>query len=103
MSVVFAPTGATVNVAAPAATSESVALTGLTGIAGGVVRVYNATDVLQFVEFGAGSATAVAASSLPIASGAVEYIEVGPSITHAAAIESATSEGAIYFTSGQAR
>lgn len=102
MSLIFTPTGPTVSISAPAATSESVALGAFSGTAGAVVRVFNASDKDQHVAFGAGSATATTAS-LPLGIGAVEYVEVPPNITHAAVIESAASLGTIYFTPGQAR
>lgn len=102
MSVIFSPSGATVSVEAPAAASESVALSAFTGIAGGVVRVLNDSTQTQRVAFGAGSATATT-TDMPIAAGALEYVEVGPNITHAAVIETTASTGFVHFTSGQAR
>jgi dTDP-4-dehydrorhamnose 3,5-epimerase-like enzyme len=65
-----------------------------------VVRVYNAATTVAFVNCGAGSATAVATTSLPVAAGAASAVTVPEGTTHCAAILG-TGTGTVYFTVGE--
>lgn len=96
MADTFTPTGTTKNITASATTS-SVALPVSTQSRS--VRVYNATDVVVFLEFGISTVEAAVATSMPFGPGAVEYVEIGPAVTHVAGITAAGS-GTVYFTEG---
>lgn len=96
MSLPFTPQGTTKNITASGTTS-SVALPVYT--IGRTVRVYNATGVVVFVEFGASAVAAVAATSMPVGPGGTEFFAVGPGVTHAAGI-TASGGGTVYFTEG---
>ena len=96
---IFSPVGATTNLTASATTSN-VILDNMTGQPRSV-RVYNPTAAIVFIEFGASSAVeAAVATSLPLGPGAVEWFEIGPAVTHMAAITSAGG-GTVYASEGQ--
>lgn len=97
MFLPFTPQGTTKNITA-SGTSSSVALPVLT--VSRTVRVYNATGVVVFVEFGISTVEAVAATSMPIGPGGTEFFEIGPAVTHAAGI-TAAGGGTVYFTEGR--
>jgi hypothetical protein len=101
---IFTPVGTTKNITAASATS-AVALPVFASTATSVmgsrtVRVFNGTAVVVFIEFGISTVTAAVATSMPIAPGAVEYLEVGPGVTHVAGITSAGG-GTVHFTEGR--
>ena len=93
----FSPTGTTKNIAATT-TSGRVALPVYT--TNRTVRAYNATGGVAFIEFGQATVAAVVATSMPLGPGATEFFDVGPGVTHVAAILAAGA-GTIYFTEGQ--
>lgn len=93
----FTPTGTTKNITASASSSR-VALPVFTATRS--VRVYNATDVVVFIEFGTVTTDAAVATSMPIGPGGTEWMEIGPSVTHVAGI-TAAGGGTVYFTEGR--
>ena len=93
----FTQTGTTKNITASATTSR-VALPVFTESR--TLRVYNATDVVVFLEFGTVTVEAAVATSMPFGPGATEFIEIGPQITYVAGITSAGG-GTVYFTEGK--
>ena len=93
---IFSPQGTTKNLTASSVTS-SVALPVFTKSR--TVRAYNATTVVVFLEFGTSAVAAVAATSMPIGPGAVEFFEASASVTYVAAI-TAAGGGTVYFTEG---
>lgn len=93
MIKVFTPSGATVNIAATAA-SASVAIDGNSN----VVRVYNKGPNVAFVSFSLGASTATL-TDMPIAVGATEKFTKGMGNT-ASAICAATETATIYLTCG---
>ena len=92
----FSPTGTTKNITA-ASTTSSVALPVYT--TSRTVRVYNATGVVVFIEFGGSTVEAAVATSYPLGPGAVEWIECGPAVSYVAGITS-SGGGTVYFTEG---
>jgi hypothetical protein len=98
LAVGFSPIGATVNVTVGAA-SANVALT-KAGANSTTLRLANIGSVVSFVEFGTSSGVAATlAASMPIPINSVVYVEVGPSITHMAAIGSGAGS-VLYATAG---
>lgn len=93
----FTPIGATVNIAVGAG-SANVALT-KAGAGTTTLRIANLGTVISFVEFGGSSVAATLAASLPVPINGVVYVEVGPSVTHAAAISTGAGS-TVYFTAG---
>jgi hypothetical protein len=94
---IFTPIGATANLAVTSTTGR-VALDNLTNQSRSV-RVYNAGLVVVFLEFGAGTIEAAAATSLPLGPGAVEFFEIGGAVTHCAGI-TASGTATVYFSEG---
>ena len=86
----------------PGATSDlSGASSGATrssNIGGVSVRVYNATSVTVFIQFG-DSTVAATTAKMPIPAGAVETIQIGRATTHVAGI-TASGTGTLYVTPG---
>ena len=99
MSNPFTKAAATVNVAATS-TTGNVSLGALPSPDGGTVRVYNAGPNTAFIEFGISTIEAVAATSVPVPSGAIETFSRGPSVTHMAAICAASQTATVYATPG---
>lgn len=93
----FSPIGTTKNITASSTTSR-VALPVFTESR--TVRVYNATNVVVFLEFGTVTVEAAAATSMPIGPGGTEFLEVGPAVTYVAGI-TAAGGGTVYFTEGK--
>src|SRR5688500_18311820 len=94
----FSPIGTTKNITASATTSN-VALPVFT--TNRTVCVYNSTDVVVFLAFGASSAIeAAVATSLPVGPGGKEFFDVGPHVTYVAGI-TAAGTGVVYFTEGK--
>lgn len=96
---IFTPVGTTKNLTASGTTSN-VALPVISTYGSRSVRVYNATDVVVFIEFGASAVEAAVATSLPLGPGATEWFEIGQGVTHMAAI-TAAGGGLVYATEGQ--
>jgi hypothetical protein len=97
----FTPMGATVSVT-PTTSSAALALTDPGATGGCAQRIYNGTDVAVLINFGASTAEAAVATSMPVPSGAIEVIQLGPRVTHVAHIIAAGSAtGKIYFTPGE--
>lgn len=88
--------GGTVSVSA-GTTSANVAIDLSSGLYQ-QVRIYNASDVTIFVNFGDSNSIDAGTSDLPIASGSVEVISISPTTTHAAAESITGSANTIYFT-----
>lgn len=98
LAVGFSPIGATVNVTVGAA-SANVALT-KAGAGTTTIRLANLGTVISFVEFGTSSSVAATlAASMPIPINGVVYVDVGPSITHMAAISTGAGS-VVYATAG---
>lgn len=97
MFLPFTPIGTTKNLTASSVSSR-VALPVFT--TSRTVRVYNATGVVVFIEFGTVATDAVAATSMPLGPGATEFLEVGAGVTYVAAI-TASGGGTVYFTEGK--
>lgn len=97
----FTPLGATVNLAVDT-NSDVLELTTIgTGATGGMaVRLHNAGSVAVFVAFGNSAITTAATTGMPIPAGGVEVFEIGPAVTHVAAI-TASSTATLYATSGR--
>lgn len=93
----FQPTAAGTQTISATTSSSSVNFAGASGNMRQVL-IYNAGSALAFVEFGRGSATAVAATSMPIPSGAVEGFDLGVNDTVAAITASSTAT--VYVTIG---
>lgn len=93
---IFTPIGTTKNVSA-SSTTGNVELP----IGGDrSVRVYNSLSERVYIDFGGSTIEAAVATSLPLGPGAVEYFQLGKSVTHMAAITGAGS-GTVYATEGQ--
>ena len=97
MFLPFTPVGTTKNLTA-STTSSRVALPAMTDSR--TLRVYNATGVVVFIEFGTVTVEAAAATSLPLGPGATEFLEIGPGVTYVAGI-TASGGGTVYFTEGK--
>jgi ABC-type uncharacterized transport system permease subunit len=95
----FTALGATVNLAVSNVTGN-VALTAVGDQGGMEVRLYNAGSATVFVNFGISTVAATAAAGMPLPSGAIEIVTVGPLVTHLAAI-TAASTATLYATSGR--
>lgn len=95
---VFAPVSWTPDTITVAATSASVALTGITK-SEDAVRVFNGSTEVVYVSFTAGSGTATT-SNTPIGIGATECFAIPPDVTYANAIGTGAT-GIIYFSVGK--
>ena len=96
----FTPQTATQNVDV-SGSSQSLTLTMTEpGLGGRTLRIYNASTADVFLDFGVGSATATAAASYPIPSGAVEFISLSSKVDTVGIIGTASS-GKCYVTEGQ--
>lgn len=84
----------------PTATTDSSSSSGTRtfNIAGTSVRVYNSAAVIVFIQFG-GSTVAATTSHMPIAPGATEMFQIGPSVTTISAITNGGT-GTLYTTTG---
>ena len=96
---VFVPVSWTPDKITVSASSQSVALTGLTK-SEDTVRVYNATTETIFITFSVGAGTAVLNSSLPVGVGQSEAFGVAADVTHANAIGTGAT-GIINFSVGK--
>jgi hypothetical protein len=94
---IFTPIGATANLAVTSTTGR-VALDNLTNQSRSV-RCYNTGSVIVFIEFGGAAVEAAAATSLPLGPGAVEFFEIGGSVTQVAGI-TASGTATVYFSEG---
>ncbi len=92
----FSPTAATTTLSA-STTSANGALAGDTTVASSI-RVYNGSTAVAFIKYGSGAQTATSAD-LPVAPGATEIFNIGPSVDNVAAILS-TGTGNVYVTRG---
>ena len=88
--------------------SKSVALSSANMNGGYDIRVFNDGAVTVYVEYGAGSATAVvpgvasadATGGLPVATKTTLYMRVPAKVTHVAAIATASAAKNLYVTPG---
>lgn len=96
---VFIPVSWEPDKIAVSASSQSVALTGVTKSEDSV-RVFNDTTETVFVTFSAGAGTAVLGTSTPIGSKQVECFGVAPDVTHVNAIGTGAT-GNIFFSEGK--
>ena len=94
----FSPVGTTKSLSVSGATNR-VALPVLAAMPR-TVRVLNDLAEKVFIEFGVSDVNAVTTTSLPLGAGAVEFFEIGPAVTHMAAV-SASGSGTVYVTEGQ--
>ena len=95
---IFTPFGTATTALSTSNSTASAALTLPTGPSQFSVRVFNAMTVTGFIQFG-GSTVTAATTNMPIPAGGVEVFQIGPGVTHAAAI-TASGSGTIYFTPG---
>jgi hypothetical protein len=95
----FTALGATVNLAVTN-TTGSVALTAIGDQAGMEVRLYNAGSATVFVNFGISTVAATTTAGMPLPSGAIEVLTVGPGVTYVAAL-TASGTATLYATSGR--
>jgi len=95
----FSPAGkgTTVKLSVSATTSR-VALSSFGD--GRNVRFFNRGTKLCYLKFG-DSTVESTASAMPLPSGAIEIFEIGPEITHVAAICDSTETATLYATSGK--
>lgn len=96
---VFIPVSWTPDKITVSASSQSVALTGLTKSEDSV-QVTNNTNETVYISFSAGSGTAAIATSVAILSGVVIAFGVAPDVTHANAIGTGAT-GTIEFLVGK--
>lgn len=96
----FTPLGATVSVSATGSTGNVAITAAALGQGGTEVRVYNAGSATVFIAFGASSSVQAAVTDMPVPPGAIEVFNVGPAITHMAAI-TASGTATVYATPGR--
>ena len=96
---VFIPTSWVPDKITVSASSQSVALTGLTKSEDSV-RVFNNCTEVVYITFSNGSGTAVLGASLPIGIGVTEVFGVPPDITNVNAIGTGAT-GNIFFSVGK--
>jgi hypothetical protein len=98
--IVFSPQGDTANLTVTAS-SQAVALNKTTGEEG-TARVHNSDTTDTFVAFGISTVSVTAAAGIPLAPGETAFIDLGPGVTHMAAIGSANTKK-VYVTWGKVR
>jgi len=97
--MIFTPYGlATMAVSATTSTASGALNLPSAPHAGTTVRIHNAASVVVFIKFGDSTVTA-ATTNMPIPAGGTEVFQIGPSVTHIAAI-TASGSGTLYATTG---
>jgi hypothetical protein len=94
----FTPLGVTVAISVTTTTASG-EITTMNDASGKDLRIYNAGSATAFLDFGSSGIVATTAD-MPVPSGAVEVISVGPGVTHVAAI-TASGTATLYITAGR--
>ena len=96
---IFSPYGTDTTAVSVSGTTAAGALNLPTAPMPSSVRVFNATSVTVFIQFGISTVTATTAN-MPIPAGGVEIFEIGPAVTYIAGI-TASGTGTLYATTGR--